>query len=188
MPPNIDGVDQWQVLSRPAETPCAREEILHNIDPLEYVSYLRGDGYKYINGTTLQNQYGGWYGLKRDVQMDSGEYFKQVKSSKTWRALNEFSLKRLTQKDIMDLRSVEFCQSEQPSSACDPLKAPCLFNVFEDACERNNLAGEKREILRELEEAVQKWRLRAVPINNKPIDPFADPRYSNGVWNSWKGE
>lgn len=195
LPQNIDGVDQWDVLSGPVaeETPSARQEILHNMDPdaeAGYVSYLRGDGYKYVNGTTSGNAYGGWLGLERDVWISREEYVMQVKSSKAWSALNEFAIKNLTQEDIIALRGVEFCREgdEQPSVTCDPLVAPCLFNVFEDACERNNLADVETGILREMEDAVNQWKLEEVPINNQPLDPMSNPEFHGNSWSSWKDD
>lgn len=191
IPQDIDGVDQWDVLSRPAETPAVRTEILHNIDPVSdgYASYMRGDGFKYINGTTADNKYGGWLGQERTWWMEPAEYVTLVKSSKVWSALNEYALKNLTQADIVALRSVNICKRDgKPSVSCDPLQAPCLFNVFDDACERNNLADVQQGTLRELQEAVDRWKLKAVPINNKPADPLSNPIYHNNVWSSWKDE
>lgn len=188
MPENIDGFDQWEVLNQPPDHRIVspRKEILHNIDPVDgYVSYLRADGWKYVNGTTQGNKYGGWYGAERVVHLEPKEYVTKVRTSLTWKALEKYALKNLTEQEIMDLRSVSFCDNKSAESSCDPLKGPCLFNVFEDACERNNLAAEEREILSELQDAVEQWKLKAVPINNKPKDPKADPLLHNGVWTPW---
>lgn len=184
MPQNIDGVDQWDVLRRPSTAAGARQEILHNIDPVdEYVSYLRADGFKYVE---FQPTYDEWYGVQRDHRLVPEEYVELVKSSKTWMALNEYATKNLTLKDIMDLRSEEFCSSEQSEVVCDKSTGPCLFNVFEDACEKRNLAGTHPQIFAELKNKVDEWRLKAVPINNKPRDEMANPINHNGLWVSWK--
>lgn len=189
LPEDIDGVNQWPVLEGTAAS--ERREILHNIDPVdEYVAYLRADGFKYINGTTAGNaDFGGWYGNdKRRYGQIGQNYATRVRSSPTWLALQEFAEKTLTDDDLADLRSGISCGDQAEGKSCDPLKAPCVFNVFSDPCEMNNLAEENQELVRELQAAVDKWRLKMVPVNNRPSDPAANPKFHNGTWTYWKSE
>lgn len=188
-PQDIDGVNQWDVLNRPGMVPSLRQEIVHNIDTVTgYVSYLRADGFKYVNGTTLENEYGGWYGLQREFKMDAKEYVGRVKASKAWIALSGFAQRNLTDEEVLALRGGEICSKEEEMGriACDPLKAPCLFNVFVDPCERINLADVEMDTLKELQRKVEEWRLKAVPVNNRAIDDMANPSKHNGMWSSWK--
>ncbi|XP_054721312.1 arylsulfatase I-like [Uloborus diversus] len=77
-------------------------------------------------------------------------------------------------------------KTETPSAACDPLTAPCLFNIQDDPCEYNNLASFETEVLQDLEKLLDTYRKQAVPIANKPLDPQANPKFHGYSWVPWK--
>ncbi|XP_054721614.1 arylsulfatase B-like [Uloborus diversus] len=64
----------------------------------------------------------------------------------------------------------------------------CLFNVEEDPCEYNNIAAFEPEIVAELKETLEYYRLKSVPIANQPIDSCANPKYHGYSWVPWKSK
>lgn len=60
---------------------------------------------------------------------------------------------------------------------CEPLTKPCLFNIREDPCERNNLATENVEILKNLISRLSELNATAIPPANLPVDEKGDPKY-----------
>merc|ERR1712168_1485969 len=86
-------------------------------------------------------------------------------------------------------RSAEIlCEQPIPvnaSTSCDPVAAPCLYNIKEDPCEYHNLAGVEPDVLEMLLEKLHAYNLTAVPPYKSTIDPNADPKNFDGCWTSW---
>ncbi|XP_051172962.1 arylsulfatase B-like isoform X2 [Leptopilina boulardi] len=68
---------------------------------------------------------------------------------------------------------------------CNPIEAPCLFNIKEDPCERINLAKLRPVILKTLEDALLKYKVTAMPASNLENDRKANPIYWNNTWTNW---
>lgn len=71
---------------------------------------------------------------------------------------------------------------------CNPIEAPCLFNIKEDPCERINLAKTRPVILKTLEDALLKYKVTAMPASNMENDRKANPINWNGTWTNWMDE
>ncbi|KAH9494829.1 hypothetical protein Btru_017933 [Bulinus truncatus] len=71
------------------------------------------------------------------------------------------------------------------STNCQPLKAPCLFNIQDDPCEYYNLADRLPQVVDMLTLRLNVYRSTMVPPANKPIDPTGDPSLHGGVWGPW---
>ena len=77
LPSNLDGIDQWTVLSR--KTSSARTEFLYNIDPKEPTAAIRIRDMKLIYGLGSTALFDGWYRpeqLAKNVNisyMDTGD-------------------------------------------------------------------------------------------------------------------
>lgn len=102
-------------------------------------------------------------------------------------------LKLLTDSTIFTLRkqSEVRCKINHPTDIkmeCRPKESPCLFNIRDDPCETTNLANSRPLVLLSLEESLQKYRDSAVPPNNVPADPRANPAHHNGTWTSWQDQ
>lgn len=103
----------------------------------------------------------------------------------------EYIHKLLTKETIRDLRNKSTIICKKPDDetadyACDPLKAPCLFNIREDPCEFMNRAYDRPIILKSLENALEQIRKTVVPASNQPNDLNADPKNWENVWECWQ--
>ncbi|KAI8767903.1 arylsulfatase J [Biomphalaria glabrata] len=71
------------------------------------------------------------------------------------------------------------------STNCQPLKAPCLFDIENDPCEYNNIADHLPVIVEVLTQRLRMYESTMIPPANKPIDPKGDPSLHGGVWGPW---
>uniref|UniRef100_A0A182TTU5 Sulfatase N-terminal domain-containing protein n=1 Tax=Anopheles melas TaxID=34690 RepID=A0A182TTU5_9DIPT len=183
IPPNnnpIDGQDQWSTLTSSSNS--GRTVVMNNAhNEFTYSSYIKR-GWKYVNGTSFKGAYDRWLGqLKDGEQISHEDYYKRLVASQS---IGSSML--LTRDDVKRLRSKAMveCSSAQ-GTVCEPLKRPCLFNIVEDPCERNNQANAYPYILRELETDVNGYRKRSVPSRQQPSDSRADPARHNCTWTWW---
>ncbi|XP_055701632.1 arylsulfatase I-like [Phlebotomus papatasi] len=182
-----DGNNFWSTLSL-NRTPI-RREIVHNINLIDGYSSYYFDGWKYVNGTTLDGIYDSWFGDM--VQEDSPEsfYYSQlVMNSDVWQALNPYSTRILKPNDLDTLRGKTKinCERRNPKLIpCEPLKAPCLFNLEEDPCELNNLANIYPLRMKYMKKRVNDFQATALPPANLPGDQNADPALNGGLWTWW---
>ena len=65
------------------------------------------------------------------------------------------------------------------------MKAPCLFNIKLDPCEKKNLADKMPELTQQLTSLMKKYNETAVPPSNVPYDKHANPALHNYLWDSW---
>ena len=184
-PSKIDGIDQWDNIAF-SETKSSRKVVLNNIDDIMgYSSYME-DGWKIVNGSIHDGEYDGFLGqLNNDEVVSESEYFKVLLSSKVAKILN---LKNID--DIKRLRkeaTIE-CSFTNGSKKCDLKDGPCLFNIYKDPCEYNNVAHEQPEILQNLKIALNKYRLTSKKPRRKPGDPQSDPIHFNNTWTWWIGD
>ncbi|CAK9825521.1 Arylsulfatase B [Anthophora retusa] len=94
----------------------------------------------------------------------------------------------LSTKKIMELRrkaQIECNVKAEDRVSCDPMRAPCLFNIEKDPCEMMNLADRRPVILAILERTLMKYRVTVIPPSNLDGDPTADPSLWNNTWTSW---
>lgn len=183
----IDGVDQWKTISEGEASP--RKEILYNYDDVRGFSAFMLRGWKIVNGTD-NIEYAGWLGESgfKYFNITHEEYFQTVTQSKVGRIL------RMPPSDVVrNLRSdakVE-CGNEgnddveHATIPCNPLKRPCLFNVIQDPCERENLAKSKPEIIRLLLSQLTGHVLETLPALRIGSDPNSDPKLHNFTWSPW---
>lgn len=74
------------------------------------------------------------------------------------------------------------------SKPCDSKRAPCLFNIALDPCERHNLYGQEnlKTIQRELENKINEFRDSKKKIILPKVDPQSNPALHNNTWVSWR--
>ncbi|XP_053684375.1 arylsulfatase B-like [Sabethes cyaneus] len=179
----IDGQEQWQALLNPNQH--VRNVILNNIDRIHHYSSYIKDGWKYINGTSWDGKYDHWLGIVgTDDSVSEEEYWTRLQNSTVAQVL---SLDVEPLKELRDNATVN-CEARPSDVACDPLKSPCIFNLIEDPCERNNTAADHPHIVQKLGQEVQQYFETAMEPRNKPSDPRSDPLYYNVTWTWWQDE
>lgn len=185
---NLDGIDLWQSLSEGLSG--ARMEVVNNIDPLvPYTSYLHGH-WKYVNGT-VNPVYDTWLGqIPTDENPNASNYTVELFSTPVWETLRKFQEKDVSCERVLQLREESQVQcptlpNTDPLLKCDPLVAPCLFNLQEDPCERINLARKEPKKFREMEVLVENARKKMVHPLNQPFDPKCDPALNDNQWTYW---
>ncbi|XP_043483335.1 arylsulfatase B-like isoform X2 [Leptopilina heterotoma] len=209
----IDGHDLWSTLVTEKNNP--RSEILINIDEIaNYAAIRRGD-FKYVIGSTKNGElWYGETGREEEQQIEgclptynpqeilmskagvaiSGAITsKQIQQMRIVRE-NESSpslkskIQILLQSEIIKLRNDAevICNvKKEDEVTCNPIEAPCLFNIKEDPCERINLAATRPIILKTLEDALLKYKLSTIPASNVENDKNANPINWNQTWTNW---
>nr|CAH7742794.1 unnamed protein product [Callosobruchus chinensis] len=186
----IDGINQWDVLSR--NIPTNRSEILLNIDEVENHSGVLGYNgrYKLINGTLKHGVYDSYYG-------DSGrngnepEYdFQAVLKSPT-----HVAIQKLGGKIHIDEQSMRHTKEQVDRSSCrDKSYTPkiscqefCLFDIDQDPCETSNVLGDrdKQDIVDVLKNKLTGYYQALTPQLNREVDVNSYPSRFNNTWSTW---
>ncbi|KAM0735511.1 Arylsulfatase J [Formica fusca] len=178
----IDGMNLWNALSEDTESP--RANILHNIDDIYGVSAITVGDWKLIQGSTYKGAWDGWYGPSgREWIYDADG----VISSTAGRAVTSVGLS-VTTEIIWFLRENAMIKCPPKNDSlpiCKPLEEPCLFNVYQDPCEDNNLVKQFPTIVRKLQEELKKINNTAILPGNLPWDSKADPNLWDHTWNNF---
>ncbi|XP_029674615.1 arylsulfatase B [Formica exsecta] len=179
---SIDGMNLWNALSEDTESP--RANILHNIDDIYGVSAITVGDWKLIQGSTYKGAWDGWYGPSgREWIYDADG----VISSTAGRAVTSVGLS-VTTEIIWFLRENAMIKCPPKNDSlpiCKPLEEPCLFNVYQDPCEDNNLVKQFPTIVRKLQEELKKINNTAILPGNLPWDSKADPNLWDHTWNNF---
>lgn len=184
---DIYGINLWETLS--SGTPSPREEILHNIDPVDGASALRFRNYKVVNGSNWGGNYNEWYGpTGRGNYFLTFHYENSLRSSYSWEIIEKNGcLHNVTNNFLskMELNCFSNSKSNVPSINCDPNVSPCLFDISNDPCELKNIANSQPKIMQSMLKRLEKFKSTAVPFINIPLDPMADPALHNFAWTNW---
>jgi arylsulfatase B len=178
----LDGVNQWDTIS--LGSPSRRQEVLYNIENVIGVSAIMHDGWKLVNGSeNMKNA--DWFGStgREYLNVSMRTYSQNVMRSEAAKSLPPMSSEVILR---MRIESTVKCSENTKALKCDPMKAPCLFNIVDDPCEQNNLADSHQgrvEFLR--------WRIgihaaTIVPSRRRPTDPNCDPANFNYTWSWWQ--
>lgn len=176
----LDGVNQWKTISE--NVPTTRKEILYNIESVLGFSAIVNDGWKLVNGSeNIKNS--DWFGSAgSDTKITFDEYIDDVRNSEA--AIN---LPKLSVNEIKILRrnSTTKCDNFTAVTKCNPLESPCLFNIINDPCEKNNLAETHPEKVKFLLSRLSHHITEMQPTRRKPSDPKSDPKFHNLTWSWW---
>ncbi|KAL4707476.1 hypothetical protein ACJJTC_000120 [Scirpophaga incertulas] len=175
----IDGFNSWEALSKDLKT--ERTSVVHNIDDIFGSAAITINQWKLLKGTTYNGTWDGWY----ETSKRKGEY--QIDATLQSRAAKAIrSLGLMPDKDkVFKMRaaaSINCSQSTTAPIACNPLVAPCLFNIDDDPCERVNMAEKEPEILQKMLIKLKEINATAVPPNNRNLDLRGDPKYWGRVF------
>nr|XP_018908136.1 PREDICTED: arylsulfatase B-like isoform X1 [Bemisia tabaci]XP_018908138.1 PREDICTED: arylsulfatase B-like isoform X1 [Bemisia tabaci] len=178
----LDGRDVWDALVN--DKPFNTTTILHNIDQIDGNAALRYGKWKYVNGTVFRGIGDAIFGPS-ERGPENGYNVSLVLSSKTSQILQKMNRGASPEK-IRSLRqqSTVVCSSRN-GTTCNPNKGPCLFNIDEDPCERNNVAEANPAVLRDLENRLAKFQRTSMPPGNLPLDERGNPEHWNYVWTNF---
>ncbi|ALC42093.1 CG8646 [Drosophila busckii] len=178
----LDGQSIWQSLVQ--NEPSPRKSILHNIDDIWGSAALTVGDWKLLQGTHYNGSWDGWYGPEgiRDPQL---YYWDELPKCLAGKAMHQLQLlpSRANQQRLRSAATVQCAQ--QPANPCQPLHAPCLFNIRDDPCERNNLAARYPQVLQSLLTELKLQNSTAVPPANLPDDPRGAPSLWNYTWTNF---
>ncbi|XP_014229702.1 arylsulfatase B [Trichogramma pretiosum] len=178
----IDGLDAWQSLAEDRESP--RTTILHNIDQVVGVASIMQNEWKLVQGSTYGGKWDHWYGpAGRDYSYDVDSVVRNCPVARALKSLGR-GLNATIVGQLRSRATVE-CPSNTTQQACYPSKSSCLFNIFQDPCERQNLAAEHPDILQKLEEELVKLNATAIPPGNLPWDKKGNPALWDHTWNNF---
>lgn len=172
---NLDGYDLWNMLSTNGQS--LRQEILHNIDPINKFAAVRVGDYKLLSGHVSERD--SWY-------PPYNAYLHSNISNNTLYFSSEQALPQVisAQKKPVQVN----CRGPRPPNAkfnCVGKQNPCLFHIPTDPCEFHNLAAEKPDIVQKLMSRLHHYIKTMVPPANKPEDPDGNPNRHNGLWVPW---
>ncbi|GFY77060.1 arylsulfatase I, partial [Trichonephila inaurata madagascariensis] len=143
----IDGQSVWEALVTNSRSP--RTLMLHNIDPIYNVSSLRRGDLKLITGN-LTTGLESWSGKAVLEDMDKPQSMDEwvFKNGSTVRDILRKVGMYLPKKDDTWRKGSEVKCDGVPETAnqCNPLDAPCLYNITADPCEMNNIADRHPEV------------------------------------------
>ncbi|XP_065216175.1 arylsulfatase B-like isoform X2 [Planococcus citri] len=189
LPKGLDGRNMWPVLKGDKESEY--NELIIQRDRVSGQSALRKDQWKLIK-FGKKNNWNKWYGPSGRNKTYSSYNETAVKDSLAGTALSGSNFEIPTDERISELRvnvtiSCKYCNNSTNGTNCTRCvvskNGMCLFDVFQDPCEMNNLADKYPRILTNLNETMSKYI--PVPPRNRLVDPRADPSLWNYTWVNW---
>uniref|UniRef100_A0A1I8PCR6 Sulfatase N-terminal domain-containing protein n=1 Tax=Stomoxys calcitrans TaxID=35570 RepID=A0A1I8PCR6_STOCA len=189
----LDGLNMWYELKSSTTQPHdGQREILHVLDEMtNFTSYMKGK-YKYIIGTTFNGQYDGVLRHRNLKVIDPRDesYAKVILSSLTSQVLHSYDEAPLTPAKIQLLRSQLGIKCGSQASSCGSLKEECLFNIWLDPCEQNNLAHQPKfaKLLKQMRARVEWLRKDAVKPKIGGSLAEYDPSRHNCMWTNYLEE
>lgn len=182
---SLDGIDQWDVINY--GDPQVRDEVVNIDNVLGYSSFIHYP-YKLVNGTISKGAFDIWTSTKtNDYQGSAYTYAIDVLNCTVSRAI--FSLKKRNVFNVDEIiamrgRNVVDC-SASPVSSCDITAGPCLYNIYDDPCEQNNLAADT-SLLRYMQNRFQYLTSNIVPSRRQKPDAASDPINFDLNWQWWQ--
>jgi arylsulfatase B len=180
----VEGFNQWNSLVNDVASP--RNEIVLSLDPVLRFASIISENWKLVNGTTINGLYDGYLGDIEELSINANVYADEILKSKVGKALKK---QKLTKEKVLSLRSsakISCNEANNPITNCDPLMAPCLFNIINDPCERNNLAETIPGVLNDLLIKMNFYLQNAAAVRRTFVsDPKCDPSFFNNTWSWW---
>ncbi|XP_059220593.1 arylsulfatase B [Stomoxys calcitrans] len=193
----LDGLNLWPDLVNGDYTtnniPQYQErEIIHMFDEIWNVtSYTKGR-FKYIKGTTSQGEYDKMLSQRNPHSNDPREtlYEEAIKTSMVSKSLQKNEQNILTNEKINNLRQNTKVRCGPDGAPCDALKEECLYNIWLDPCEQNNLASRP-----EFAHVLKEMRLRVKTLGQTAVKPKTggsveknDPARHDCIWSNFLQE
>ncbi|XP_075162695.1 arylsulfatase J-like [Haematobia irritans] len=192
----LDGINIWPDLKSDETNRWPQmhmeREIVHMLDDIwNLTSYMRGQ-YKYIQGTTSDGQYDDVLSQRNPNVIDPRDivYGQTIKATPTSIILERYDDELLTIEKMIELRKQSGIICSRSGSSCEPLSEECLFNIWLDPCEQNNLAKDPMyaNVLKKMRQKVEVFRKSAVPPRTGRILPEYAPERHNCLWTNFLNE
>lgn len=187
---NLDGFNFWPVFQNGEKSP--RDEVITVLDNVNNITALIKGPWKLVKGTGLNGTLDTYLGGIQKFKLSDDAYAAKVLNSKVQKAIKTLQTQsqRLTSSKINALRraaTINCNDDSNESVLCEPLKAPCLYNIQMDPCEKMNLAGVYQKKLAELLNRMNYLLANnVVPSRRKAVDdPNCDPKLHEGNWVPW---
>lgn len=187
---NVDGLDHWDTFVN--DGPTLRKRVVSVLDNYDGFSAIIQGKWKLVNGTTQKGKYDGYLGEIQEFSLNQNSYTDAVLGSRTSMALHGVKSagnKKLTPLKIFELRqqaTISCNIANNPIIVCNPLEAPCLFDIKNDPCERKNLADIYPATLANLTAIMDEEIRMALPSRRVALDdPLSHPTMDNSFWQWW---
>ncbi|XP_076749579.1 arylsulfatase B [Xylocopa sonorina] len=187
----IDGVDQWRVLSEGRGS--ARDKLLLNIDEVlktEGVIYSR---FKLLRGSVDNGYYDGYYGnyKEKPESLTAYTYTDDVLRSVVSQSMylggpvtQPSTMSRLREEATIHCEVNVTHYHGYAFTTCNVTE--CLFDVVNDPCETKNVAEAYSRIAKDLNLYLEQYGRILKKQIRVPVDWLADPRRRNNTWEPWK--
>lgn len=185
----VDGFDQWKSLVDDKDSP--RTELVTTLDNHDRFASIIDGNWKLVNGTTFGGVFDGHLGGIEEFKMSPTTYTNAVLSSTVAKTLSSLEKQPapLSEATINRLRSslkINCKAANNPVVSCNPLVAPCLFNINADPCELKNLASVYPQKVNKLVQRMNDMSRSAVPTRRTFVsEPLCDPQLHLGAWSWW---
>lgn len=129
----------------------------------------------------------GWYG-HYPSNTTTADLIPKILSSEVATAFESigFSMQPDILLSLQNAAEVKCNDGIDPGVPCDPYVGPCLFNIDEDPCEKNNLAAERDEIVHQMLQLLESYNNTVGEMIDLSHHPEAAPRNWGFVWTNWK--
>lgn len=153
-------------------------------------------------GTTQNGQFDGYYGDSWDIfdgykttynisaviDSKSGKAIASIANALFLPWANELEIQNRRSQATVRCDSAPLWPTGTPNTNMMSCQiTPCLFNIENDPCERNNVARQFPTITTQLYDILKFYRLSLIPQINQPVDAFAaNPKLFNNTWSTWR--
>ncbi|XP_030747442.1 arylsulfatase B-like [Sitophilus oryzae] len=187
-PNNTDGINQWSTISYDKNT--QRKEILLNVDEIQgYSGIISKLGrYKFLNGSYLLGIYDGALGeTGRNSSTPTYDASKVISSAVNQAIQSLSGISPLNSSTISTLREqLDISSCNQKTRTSDsPCLGECLFDLWKDPCETENIVSSSPTIAEKLREKLYNYVSQIVPERNRGVDLNSNPKKYNNTWCTW---
>lgn len=183
----IDGINQWDTLSRNLRT--NRSEILLNVNEVDnasaIISTLNNRVFKLLKGTYESGFYDEHYGESGRGPEVPLYNVSSILHSSTNQAIETATGSTTTKDTIEKLRhstDLSWCRSTNTNVNCTE---GCLFDLETDPCETTNEIKSNPDVAARLYRRLEEFAAELVPQTNREPDPASDPAFYNNTWCTW---
>lgn len=182
----LDGIDQWNVMSDDAA--AVRDEIIEHDNYIGYGFYIKFP-YKLVDGRHGSSD---WLSKEyENNEIDPAAYPALVLNSTVSKVLQSIQRQTeyLTAEEIIALRNEATitCSNSNVKTPCDR-RSLCLFNIYEDPCEENDLSKSSETLMQSLTARFNNHKKKTVPSRRKGSDPACDPANFDNHWHFWQND